>query len=68
MYWSIPSTSPKCHARHVTMHSVSMQMLDKDLFWLSFVIFVMFFKMQGCGMYEKEDLKGGLALNIFSKQ
>lgn len=45
-----------------------MQMLDKDLFWLSFVIFVMFFKMRGCSMYEKEGLKGGLALNIFSTQ
>lgn len=43
-------------------------MLDKDLFWLSFVIFLMFFKMQGWGRYEKEGLKGGLALNIFSKQ
>lgn len=46
------------------MHSVFMQMLDKVLFWLRFVIFM----MQGCGMYEKEGLKGGLALNIFSKQ
>lgn len=45
-----------------------MQMLDKDVFWLSFVISVMFFEMQGCGMYEKEGLKGGLAFKIFSKQ
>lgn len=44
-----------------------MQMLDKEFFLLSFVIFVMFFKMQGCGIYEKEGLKGGLALNIFSR-
>lgn len=68
MYQSIPPTRPKFHAHHVTMHSVSMQMLDKDLFWISFVIFIMFFKMQGCGMHEKEGLKERFALNIFSKQ
>lgn len=71
MYQSISSTSPKFSASHVTVHSASMQILHKDLFWLSFFIFIMLFKMQGCGtcsLYEEEGLEGGFALSISSKQ
>ena len=46
MYQSIPSTSPKFSAHHVTVHSASIQILHKDFFWLSFFIFMMLFKMQ----------------------